>query len=125
MRKRKATQVPPALPKEVAEIVRFVRHTNEFGNVMRLIWRPGSPDGEAGRERNDSHTCQLMDVVWFVQQRFLPHLDLLKVWKYAMVHDKPETYAGDTPAFPDKNGAYVALDRNGKKERERIATLQL
>lgn len=114
-----------ALPKRIAEIVEFVRHANEFGSVMRTIWRAGSPDGSHGRERNDSHVCQLMDVAWFVQQRYLPHLDLLKVWKYCMVHDKPETYAGDTPAFADKNGIHNGPDRASKKEREYLATLRL
>lgn len=113
------------LSKRIAQLVEYVRHANEFGSVMRTIWRAGSPDGPEGRERNDSHVCQLMDIAWFIQQRFLPHLDLLKVWKYCMVHDKPETYAGDTPAFPDKNGIHNGPDRATKKERERVAVMRL
>lgn len=123
--KRQSGSNRPALPKQVAEVVRFVRHTNQFGSVLRTIWRPGSPDGPEGRERNDSHVCQLMDVAWFVQHRFLPHLDLLLVWKYCMVHDKPEVYAGDTPAFPDKNGVHNGPTRDSKKERERLAVMRL
>ncbi len=122
---RRARKNRSALPSQVAEIVKYVRHTNEFGSVMRTIWRAGSPDGKDGRERNDSHVCQLMDVAWFIQQRHLPHLDMLKVWKYCMVHDKPEVYAGDTPAFADKHGVHNGPDRASKKERERIATMRL
>lgn len=121
----KVRQNRPAMPKQVAELIKFVRHTNQFGSVMRTIWRHGSVDGPEGRERNDSHVCQLMDVAWFLQQRSYPYLDLLKVWKYCMVHDKPEVYAGDTPAFSDKNGIHNGPDRATKKRREQLATLRL
>jgi 5'-deoxynucleotidase YfbR-like HD superfamily hydrolase len=66
-----------------------------------------------------------MDVAWFIQHRHLSHLDLLKVWKYCMVHDKPETYAGDVSAFPDKFGNHDTGDSSKKEERERLALLRL
>ncbi len=123
---RRSSPRAPTLPRRLRDIVRFVRHTNEFGSVLRLIWRPGSPDGKAGQERNDSHTCQLIDVAWFIQQRWLKHLDLTKVLLYALVHDKLETYAGDTPAFLGKLGEYTSgHDRASKNERERLAQMRI
>lgn len=111
---------PVALSKEVAEILKFVRLTNDFRSIERLIWYRGVE----GRERNGEHVFQLTIVAWFIQQRHLPHLDLLKVLLYAIVHDMPEVYAADTPAFADKSGTYTKLPSRGTKARREAEAIE-
>lgn len=109
-----------ALSKRVAEILGFVRFTNKFRRVERLIWYKGRAEHQP--ELNGEHTYQLCMVAWFIQQRYLPHLDLEKVLRYCLVHDKPEIYAGDTPAFAAKGTRFEAhLSRATKKRREKKA----
>jgi 5'-deoxynucleotidase YfbR-like HD superfamily hydrolase len=122
---------PPAsaaLSRHVAEMLKIVRKINIFRTRKRLIWYKGPASGslEDDRELVGEHSEQLAMFAWYVQQRHLPHLDLLKVLQYAHVHDWPEIYAEDTPAFPDKSGAFDAkYDPGTKKEREQKAVERL
>jgi hypothetical protein len=55
--KRRPQYIPvkAALSHELAELIRWVRFTNEFRRLERLIWFKGVK----GRERNGEHCYQL------------------------------------------------------------------
>ncbi len=115
MAKKRKLRVNDALDKRVALMLRFVRFTNLFKIQERLIWYKGNDN----RELDGEHVFQLVIFAWFIRDRFLPHLNLLKVLLYAIVHDLPETYGGDTPAFQDKSGKHKSkATAKDKKERE-------
>jgi len=110
---------PVNILKGLVEMLKFVKFSNKFRNVVRTIWYKGNDQPE----RNGEHAFQLSLVAWFICDRFLPHLDLLKVLQYCLAHDLPETYAGDTPAFPDPSGK-SDINQNthaDKHEREQAA----
>lgn len=102
----------------VGGMLKFIRFTNRFKNIKRLIWYKGNDE----QERNGEHSYQLAMLAWFMQQRHLPHLNREKLLLYALVHDKPEVYAGDTPAFATKSEPYATtLTHKSKKQREQHA----
>jgi putative hydrolase of HD superfamily len=120
MTKRTPRYIPAkaALSHELAELIRWVRFTNEFRSIERLIWFKGVK----GRERNGEHTYQLILVAWYLVSRRAKHLDLFLVLMYIIVHDLVETYAADTPAFAGKAGRYAkVISRKDKKQREEKA----
>lgn len=120
MAKRRPRNIPAkaALSRELAELIRWVRFTNEFRSIERLIWFKGVK----GRERNGEHTYQLVLVAWYLVSRRAKHLDLLRVILYAIVHDLPEIYAQDTPAFAGRLGTYTEVPTHAdKKQREEAA----
>lgn len=104
-----------ALSIEVAELMRWIRFTNEFRRIQRTIWYKGVK----GRERNGEHCYQLLMVAWFICSRKAQHLDIFKVFRYVVVHDLPEIYAKDTPAFKGRLGKYAkGPSREDKAQRE-------
>lgn len=108
-----------ALDKRTARILAFIRFINMFRRTKRTIKYKGNDQ----LELNGDHSYQLAMVAWFIRDRHLIHLDALKIQNYCLVHDIPEIYAGDTPAFPDKNGEYSGntLSHASKKRREKKA----
>lgn len=82
----------------------------QFGAVNRLIYRP---DGEW--ESDTDHTVMLGWLACAMAARFYPDLDVGLIAQYALVHDAPEVYAGDTPTLritPE------ALDAKYQAEKE-------
>jgi putative hydrolase of HD superfamily len=83
-----------------------------FGRVDRITYHP---DGQR-LESDTDHTVMLGLVACAFAQRYLPELDLGWIAQYALVHDLPEVYAGDTPTLRiDADG------RAAKKAREEAA----
>lgn len=70
-------------------------------------------------ESDTDHTVMLGWVACAIAARCFPHLDLGLVAQFALVHDAPEVYAGDTPTLritPDGRAAkaareHAAIDR--------------
>lgn len=97
----------------------WVRQTARFAGTQRLIWIPYTFE----RERVGGHSYQLMMVAWYVRDRYLPHLSLLRIFKYCLVHDTPEYLEGDTPVFEGIFGEFSHLPRAiDKTAREDKAT---
>jgi len=110
----------PERRQELADLLEFVSFTNTFRRVERLIWYKGLDR----REQDGEHSFQLAIVGWFVNERCKLRLDTTKIIKYALVHDLPETYEGDScwfehPDYPQP--AYVEKAAREKKARERIS----
>lgn len=118
---RKFLPARAALDKRVSELLGFVRFINKFRRIKRLIWYKDNEE----RELNGEHVFQLEMVAWFIQQRHLPHLNLLKIFLYCKAHDLPEIYAGDTPAFQGPGEYASKLSRATKKQREQKAIASL
>ena len=75
------------------KVLPFIDFLNEFRKVERNIYVSGS-----NRMENDAeHSYQLAMLCWFVAEHFDLNFDMSLVFKYALVHDLVETYAGDTP----------------------------
>lgn len=107
------------LDRDVARLLGFVRFTNKFRRIQRLIWFKGMSLED--RERNGEHAFQLALVAWYIRENHQPHLNSEKLLFYSLVHDLPETYAGDTPAFTDKTGRFKPIPRSSKRAREQKA----
>jgi len=69
-------------------------------------------------ENDAEHSWHLAMMVWVFAPHYEQPIDLEKALKMALIHDLPEIYAGDVPAF-DVEG------RLGKDERERRAMERL
>ncbi len=99
----------------VGALLRFATFTNKFRSVKRLVWyrtRKGRR-----RENNGEHVTQLMFFAWMVDSHLRLGHNMKRVFEYILVHDLPETYAQDTPAFPDPKGNGRAL-ASSKVSRE-------
>lgn len=111
-------------PHRLVEICKFVVLYNQFRRKRRVIYTVKDTEGEPLGE----HADQIAMTAMFIRDRFLPHLNAEKVYRYAMLHDFVEVYAEDTPAFPDQFGAFGhdgRTDHTTKEERERMALKQL
>ena len=84
-----------------------------LSRVERITFHP---DGKRP-ETDSDHTVMLGLIAPAFAARYLPELDLGLVAQFALVHDLPEAYAGDTPTLK-LNGDDLAQ----KKERELAAT---
>lgn len=103
--------------KELSDILRFVDFTNTFKAVERLIWYKGVDR----RECDGEHTYQLAMLGWFVNERCGLGLNTQRIIEYALVHDKPETYANDTPAFVNNGNGAETPCRIAKQAREKAS----
>jgi putative hydrolases of HD superfamily len=99
------------------ELLRFVEITQHFKAVRRKVILV-----KEGREENDAeHSHQLALVAWYLITTENLKLDLGLCLKYALAHDLPEVFAGDTPALGKKYNTARSL----KKEREERAMQKL
>lgn len=101
---------------ELADLIAFVEFINQFRRVERLIWYKG----QERREQDGEHCFQLAIVAWFVRDRCnLQRLDLERILTYALVHDLPETYEGDSCWFAHPD--YPQPSFANKEAREKVA----
>ena len=99
----------------LAELIDFIRLTNQFSQTHRTIRKPGTEVFENDAE----HSYQLTMVAWhIVNENDLPY-DLNKILRYALVHDLPEVHTGDFPTH-EKN-----FDTSVKESRERASFQKL
>lgn len=99
------------------KLLRFVKLTNDFKNIERDI--PQSFSG-FNKENDSEHSYQLAMISWYLAITENSNLNIEKILKYALVHDLPEAYAGDTPLYT-LNEEYL----NNKKNRETESILKL
>jgi putative hydrolase of HD superfamily len=98
-------------------VVELGRLALAFGRVDRTAVY--HPDGVTPESDTD-HTVMLGWVACSLAARFFPGLDVGRVAQFALVHDAPEVYAGDTSTLRiDHEG------RRRKAERERAAAERL
>lgn len=87
-----------------------------FGRVDRITYHP---DGVTPESDTD-HTVMLGWLACAMAARLYPNLDLGLVAQFALVHDAPEVYAGDTPTLRITEDGLLA-----KAEREHAAINRL
>lgn len=101
---------------DIERLMAFLRLTHAFQLIERRLNRPGDE-----RLENDAeHSYQLALAAWFVNDAKHLGLDTDKLIRFALVHDLPETYAGDTFAFTTD-----ASERASKESREAEATARI
>jgi 5'-deoxynucleotidase YfbR-like HD superfamily hydrolase len=71
-------------------------------------------------ESDSDHTVMLGWLACAVAARCFPHLDVGLVAQFALIHDAPEVYAGDTPTL-----RITPAGRAAKAAREHTATCRL
>ncbi|HEY0010833.1 MAG TPA: HD domain-containing protein [Candidatus Paceibacterota bacterium] len=77
---------------QINSFLAFSRLVNDFANVERITYRPGSE-----RHENDvEHSYHLALMAWYLINSQKLDLDLGTVLKYALAHDLIEVHAGDT-----------------------------
>jgi putative hydrolase of HD superfamily len=98
-------------------VVELGRLALAFGRIDRTaVYHPDRVTPESDTD----HTVMLGWVACAVAARYFPQLDLGLVAQYALVHDAPEVYAGDTPTL-----RITAEGRAAKAAREHAAVLRL
>jgi len=96
----------------IAQLQQFIADFSRIDRVPQLA--------NTGRAENDvDHSYGLALTCWFLQPKIAPHLDLAKIFQYALAHDTVEVHAGDTFVFAHKD------ELASKSEREDNAIKQL
>lgn len=84
-----------------------------FGRIDRTaVYHPDQMTPES----DSDHTVMLGWLACAVAARCFPGLDIGLVAQFALIHDAPEVYAGDTPTL-----RISTLGRTAKEDRERAA----
>jgi putative hydrolases of HD superfamily len=84
--------------KTLDQILSFVELTHGMTRVERMVLLP-----ESNRYENDAeHTFQLALMVWYVADLLQVDLNRELLFKFALVHDLVEVYAGDVSSFADE-----------------------
>ncbi len=99
------------------ELFDFVRMTNDFKKIDRDI----SSSVGLKYENDAEHSYQLAMVSWYIATIENSNLSIEKILKYALIHDLPETYAGDTPLYTSND---IHLDNKSDREKKSIAKLE-
>jgi putative hydrolase of HD superfamily len=98
-------------------LIDLARLALAFGRIDRTTVY--HPDGVTPESDTD-HTVMLGWVACAIAARFFPQLDLGLVAQFALIHDAPEVYAGDTPSLRIDDAG-----RKAKAKRERAAISRL
>ncbi len=89
----------------------------DFREIERVTTIPGTYSRI--HENDVEHSYFLAMSAWYVSDKLRLPLDREKVLKYSLVHDLPETYAGDVDAFASQK------ERQAKKHREAEAVKKI
>lgn len=94
----------------------FIKLTGDFRLVERFVW----VHGRSNPENDAEHSFQVAIIAWYLIASGVikEELNMEKVFKYALVHDLVEIYAGDTPSYDSELA-------KTKKERELAAQQKL
>jgi len=99
----------------INDLLRFTKLIHKFQKVDRRVLIP-----KTDRWENDlEHSYQLTLTAWYLIEKNNLKLDIVKVLKYALVHDIVEAYAGDTYIYGDQKHV------SSKKSREDLAAKRL
>ncbi len=86
---------PPGAKNLLPDALDFLALLSDFRLVRRTLLCRGSDI-----EENDvEHSYQLAMLAWYLVGKAKLPLDIEKVICFALIHDFPEVYAGDTPVF--------------------------
>lgn len=85
-----------------------------------LVNRTGVHQLDGTPESDTDHTVMLALVACALAQRLYPELSVGYVAEFALVHDLPEVYAGDTPTL-----RITSDEREAKRAREDVARRQI
>lgn len=97
----------------IAELQQFIAGFARIERIPQLA--------DCGRPENDvEHSYGLALTSWFLAGHIAPHLDIAKIFKYALAHDTVEVFAGDTFVFGPKE----ALLSKSKREDQAIIRLR-
>lgn len=112
------TATTPATAVLADSVIDLGRLALVFGGINRTAcWHP---DGDQ-RESDTDHTVMLGWIAPALASKLYPGtLDAPLVAQFALIHDMPEVYAGDTPTL-----RIDAAGRQAKADRERQATWQI
>lgn len=94
----------------------FVKMLHDLQAVKRVVHVPG----EDRMENDLEHSYLLAMAVWYAIDTFELPLNRDKAIRYALAHDMPEVYAGDTYIFSKDENALAT-----KKDREAAARAKL
>jgi putative hydrolases of HD superfamily len=97
--------------KHLNNLLEFIKFTNAFNEVIRIIPKPQ----DNILENDTEHSWQLGMTAWYLIDTMSLHYDKNKAMQLAMVHDLVEIYAGDTYIYGDEASI------NSKKSREEAA----
>lgn len=100
----------------LAKYLEFTRFYHKFRNVERLVHAVGNDRMENLVE----HSTQVAFTAWYIVSSLNLGLNLQKIVLYALVHDLPETYAGD-PMFNISPEAKANKKVAEEEARKRIA----
>lgn len=101
---------------ETEKVLSFVKMLHDLQAVKRVVHVPGED-----RYENDlEHSYLLAMAVWYAIETFKLPLDRDRAIRYALAHDMPEVYAGDTYIFSKDTEAL-----SSKKDREAEARMKL
>jgi len=101
---------------DTEKVLTFVKMLHDLQAVKRVVHVPGED-----RYENDlEHSYLLAMAVWYAIDTFELPLNKDKAIRYALAHDVPEVYAGDTYIFSKDEKAL-----SSKKERELEARVKL
>lgn len=103
--------------RNLGKILDFMKLTNTFKKIERDI-----PLSDGLKPENDAeHSYQLAMISWYIATIEDNNLNVEKILKYALVHDLPEVYAGDTPLYTSNSDH---LNSKESREIDAIAMLK-
>jgi putative hydrolase of HD superfamily len=115
----------------VNKLIELEKTLVSLGGVQRADYWPTSP--RRSRETDIEHSYSLAMASWQLASALGLQLNHEKILKYALIHDLPEVYAGDTPLFStnskhdeqaDKEAAAIARLRQQFPESDLVETLE-
>lgn len=90
-----------------SEIISFQELINQFGLVKRQKLK-----NDGSQENDAEHSYQLAMICWYLYKKLNLKLDLGLIFKYALIHDLPEVYAGDIDSFTTDKASLRAKPKN-------------
>ena len=104
-----AAETDPVMEEIVDQVVALGELVFKFGGTDRVTYYP---DGETSESDTD-HTVMLAIIACSLASKCAPQLNVGRVAEFALAHDLPEVYAGDTPTL-----RITTAERQAKEERE-------
>lgn len=90
-------------------ILKLTEFTNKFHQIKRTIYIKGTNELESDSE----HSFQLALFAWYIIKEEKLNLDMGLIFKFSLVHDLVETYAGDT--FAHDNSPEQVADKHQRE----------
>ena len=101
---------------EAEPVLKFFTLLNKFQRVYRTGYMPG----EDRKENDVEHSYTLALLTWYIIDAYELNLSKEKAIMYALAHDIPEVYAGDTNAFSNDSVLLESQDIREEAAREKL-----